>query len=212
MCIIGIIAVVFVVLLPTMMRPRQRHKASCVNQLKQTSLCFKQWALDNNDKFPMQVSVTNGGTMELVRQGNVFANFLVMSNELNTPKVLICLAETEKRRLTATTFGNRPIPGQIPFTNNNNTSYFVGVDAEDAKPQMLLVGDSHFALGGRRVPPGLMRLGTNSPVSWPRPIRDRHERGGNIGLSDGSVMNCSNDDLRRLLRNSGDATNRLAIP
>jgi hypothetical protein len=36
----------------------------------------------------MQVSVTNGGTMELVNGGTVFEHFLVMSNELSTPKLL----------------------------------------------------------------------------------------------------------------------------
>lgn len=211
--VIAVLAVLAAMWLPAMRKAKARSsRIGCVNNLKQISLAFKQWSLDSTDRYPTQVSVTNGGTMELIAQGSVFTTFLVMSNELNTPKVLICPGETEEKRMTATIFDNRPYPGQIPYTNDFNTSYFIGVDAEDAMPQMLLVGDSHFAFGGKRVPPGLLRLGTNSPVSWPRPIRTRHEKGGNIGLTDGSVMNCNNDDFRWLLRNSGDATNRLAIP
>ena len=211
--VIALLAVLAAIMLPAMRKAKARSgRSTCVNNLKQISLAFKQWPISSTDHYPMQASVTNGGTMELLRQGDVFTTFLVMSNELNTPKVLICPGETDGRRLAATTFGNRPGPYQIPFTNNNNVSYFIGVDAEDLKPQMLLVGDSHFAIGGRRVPPGLLRLETNSAVSWPRPIRARHEKGGNIGLADGSVMNCDDRGFREMLSQSGDLTNRLAIP
>lgn len=212
--VIAVLAVLAAMLLPAMTKAKSRSaRINCVNNLKQISLAFKQWSLDSTDRYPMQVSVTNGGTLELITSGNVFTTFLVMSNELNTPRILICPGETDTERLTATGWSSRtPPPGQTPFKNNFNTSYFIGVDAEDAKPQMLLVGDAHFALDGKRVPPGLLRLGTNSPVSWPRPFRDRHEKGGNIGLADGSVQNSSTKGFRWLLRNSGDATNRLVIP
>src|SRR5882724_2787082 len=51
-----------------------RHRATycgmyCVNNLKQVGVAFRTWALDNGDKYPPQVSVTNGGTMELVSGG-----------------------------------------------------------------------------------------------------------------------------------------------
>lgn len=211
--IIAVLAVLAAMLLPAMRRAERRSsRIGCVNNLKQISLAFKQWSLDSTDRYPTQVSVTNGGTMELIATGNVFTTFLVMSNELNTPKVLICPNETEEKRTTATTWSDQSSAGQTPFRNNFNTSYFIGVDAEDAWPQMLLVGDSHFALGGKRVPPGLLRLGTNSLVSWPRPIRERHEKGGNIGLTDGSVINCGTKSFREMLRQSGDPNNRLAIP
>ncbi len=198
---------------PAMRNAKARSgRSTCVNNLKQISLAFKQWSLDSTDRYPMQVSVTNGGTMELVEEGRVFPHFLVMSNELNTPRVLICPGETDPKRLTATTFGNQPFLGQIPYTNDFNVSYFVGVDAEDVRPQMLLVGDSHFAIGGKRATPGLVRLGTNSPVGWPKPIRKSHDKGGNIGLADGSVINCNSKGFQDLLPNTGDPTNRLAIP
>jgi len=43
----------------------------------------------------MQVSATNGGTMELVNSGVVWVHFAVMSNELNTPKYSL---PADKRR------------------------------------------------------------------------------------------------------------------
>jgi Tfp pilus assembly protein FimT len=105
---------------------------SCVNNLKQVGLSFRTWALDNGDKYPMQMSTNDGGTREWVGTGSVFKHFLVMSNELSTPKILFCPQENDRRRTAATTFANTVPVGaaqQVPFTNDNNISYFVGVDA-----------------------------------------------------------------------------------
>src|SRR5713101_1751498 len=102
-----VIAVAF--LLPALMRPRRYATGMyCSNHLKQIGLSFRTWALDNNGRFPMQVSVTNGGTMELVASGVVFRHFQVMSNELSTPTILICPMELAFARTMATTFGPEP--------------------------------------------------------------------------------------------------------
>jgi len=86
-----------VVVLPQLARGRCRcQKINCTNNLKQTGLSFKQWALDQQDRFPMEVSVTNGGTKEFVHSGAAWIHFTVMSNELNTPKVLFCPNEKAK--------------------------------------------------------------------------------------------------------------------
>ena len=94
-CILAVASAVLLV--PALLKAKRRSsRIGCANNLKQVSLAFKQWSLDNTDRYPMQVSVTNGGTMELVEQGNVFPHFLVMSNELNTPKILLCPEDDER--------------------------------------------------------------------------------------------------------------------
>jgi len=185
---------------------------SCVNNLKQVGLSFRQWALDNNDKNPMRVSVTNGGTMELIGNGNVFVHFLVMSNELNTPKVLFCPQESNPKRQPATTFASSISPGalySIPFTNDLSVTYFVGVDAVDTSPQMFLAGDDNLTIRGVRVKRGLLSLWTNTPVAW---TKDRHVNQGNICLADGSVRGFNNQTLARAFQSTGVVTNRLAMP
>src|SRR6266516_3654392 len=105
--IVTVLAVLVAVFLPAMTRRHYRNpRINCVNNLKQVGLAFRQWALDNNDKFPTQVSVTNGGTMELVESGNVYVHFLVMSNELNMPRILFCPQESNPKRQPATTFAS----------------------------------------------------------------------------------------------------------
>ena len=195
-------------------------KISCMNNLKQVGLAFRFWALDHNDKSPTEVSVTNGGAMEAVMAGNVAAVFQVMSNELSTPKLLFC-PEDRRRRQAVTFFKAAPAgrPNQITyFSNNSNVSYFVGLDATNASPSMLLSGDDNWLVGGEArnvaykgvpVRSGILALWTNTPVAW---SEARHDRNGNVGLADGSVQGFSSRRLAEALRNTGVATNRLAFP
>ena len=88
-----------------------REKAmsiSCVNNLKQIGLAAKIWALDNKDTFP--------------------PNFLSMSNELNTPKILVCPAET-----------NRQVAATFTAYTDANCSYELLTPSEnDTEPDRVL--------------------------------------------------------------------------
>jgi prepilin-type processing-associated H-X9-DG protein len=166
--------------------------------LQQLGLAYHTWALDHNDNYPMQVTVTNGGTLEWVGAGVVFPQFLVLSNELSTPKILVCPAD--KKRNAATSF-------ETGF-NDSRLSYFVGVDATQTNPQAFLSGDRNIT-NGTRVVAGFLELTTNRPSAW---THEMHNRQGNVGLADGSVMQFSNAKLQEAVRWSGLTTNRLAMP
>jgi prepilin-type N-terminal cleavage/methylation domain-containing protein len=212
--VIAIIIILAAVLLPPLAQPKARAaKINCVNNLKQVGVAYRTWALDNSDKYPAQVSITNGGTMELVLSGIVYPHFSVMSNELSTPKILVCPDDTARQKSVATTFSSTVPAGSgytRAFNSDASVSYFVGVDAADTSPLMLLSGDANIGLDGVGPTPGLQSFATNSSVSWYQP---RHEKGkkGNIGLADGSVEAFNSKELRKALTASG-ATNRLAIP
>jgi hypothetical protein len=68
----------------------------CVNNLKQIGVAFRMWALDHEDKFPFNVALANGGTLELCSRGedglekNPAPHFMVMSNELSSTRILTC--------------------------------------------------------------------------------------------------------------------------
>lgn len=212
--VVATIAGLILVVLPELTRPKARSaRISCTNNLKQLNYGFRIWAGDNNDKFPMQVSVTNGGVMELAEQGSAYAIFLVMSNELNTPKVLFCPSEASPGRINATVFASGPPPypksSSILFPSTNSLSYFVGLDAEETEPQRILAGDDHVSIAGVKPKPGLFLLPTNAPVEW---RNERHMKQGNVALADGSAQGFSISAFRTALAQSGIATNRLAMP
>lgn len=79
------------------------ERIRCVNNLKQIGLAMRVWSLDNQDAYP--------------------PNWQVMSNELSTPKILVCpsdTARTEARDFTS--------------FNQGNCSYEYFVPGADEKP------------------------------------------------------------------------------
>ena len=191
------------ILLPRMMnhrRPMSRApRIQCVNNLKQIGLAYRIWSGDHGDNYPMNISETNGGTIEFTTGPNAFRHFQVMSNELFTPKHLICPAEPDRTREWATNFN---------LLSNSNLSFFVGVDANETNVQMILSGD-HNITNGTPVKNGLLELTTARPAGW---TAEMHNKVGNLGLADGSVQQLSISGLQNAVANTGFATNRLQMP
>ena len=79
-------------------KARNRSRAICCNcNLKQIGLSFRTWALDHGGTNPMDVPIESGGTREYLASGEVFRHFQVMSNELSTPKILVCPKRRSQR-------------------------------------------------------------------------------------------------------------------
>lgn len=180
----------------------------CNNNQKQIGLSFRVFADGHSEKYPMNYSTNQGGTMEYTAAGQVFRHFLALSNELSTPLVLTCPSDTR-----------RPVKGvigsQMPTTNfaglsDSNISYFVSLDTTVTNQQSILSGDRDWLVNGAPVGAGIVVLvGTNSVVAWSGAI---HKRGGNICLGDGSVQSGSSVRLQEQVLYSDVATNRLLFP
>jgi len=195
--IVAVLAILAAMLLPALASAKRKAKRiNCVNNLKQDGLAFRLWEGDNGDKYPMAVSMNKNGTMEYAEDGNAFRHFQVMSNELSTPKILVCPADD---RIPAANFAK---------LKNQNVSYFVGLDAEETRPQMLLTGDRNVTNGLSPVR-SVLELRPEIPAGW---TEDLHKGQGNVGLADGSVQQVFMPGLQPMLRNTGDSTNRVALP
>jgi prepilin-type processing-associated H-X9-DG protein len=197
--VLAVLMIVVALLLPAVSTARRPARVNCVNNLKQVGLAFRLWEGDNNDKYPMAVSVTNGGAMELIATGNVAACFQLMSNELSTPKILLC--PQDARRVWATNFS--------AGFGNSNISYFVGLNAVETDPHTILDGDDDLIVSGAPVGSGILKLATNTLVKW---TNDRHQEAGNLGMADGSVQQVATNGLPEALQQTGVVTNQLAIP
>jgi hypothetical protein len=80
----------------------RKQRNQCINNLKQIGLSIRLWGGDNGGNWPFNVPQKKGGTMELCSPGadgfdaNGWRHFQVLSNELSTPKVLACPADSAK--------------------------------------------------------------------------------------------------------------------
>jgi type II secretory pathway pseudopilin PulG len=196
--IIALLAILAAMLLPALASAKRKaQRINCINNLKQTGLAFRVWEGDGN-WFPMGVSTNRGGTREFDSGADTFRHFQVMSNELSTPKILVCPADT---RVAAANFVH---------LNNQNVSYFVGLDATDIELQRFLDGDRNLT-ADNEPENGILKLVPGQRVSWTQTI---HVNQGNLGLSDGSVQQTSNIGLRKALKASGDPANtcRISLP
>ena len=196
--IVAVLAILAALFLPALAAAKRKSsKLNCASNLKQIGIAFRLWEGDNNGKYPMAVSVTNGGAMELVATGNVAACFRVMFNELSTPKILVCPEDTHT--VAATNFS-------IGFSNSN-ISYFLDPDAVETYPQMILDGDDNLLMNGKPVQPGILNFCTNSHVGW---TKDRHHGAGNVGMADGSAQQVTSEGIN--WAPAPGTTNRWLIP
>lgn len=205
-----VVVMVFIIaglVLPALVRPPRRHYINCVNNLKQVGLAFRMWSDDNNNKYPMAYAgnslypIINNAMAwdDVCTTGQYqYTIFQAMSNELSTPKILVCQLD---KRTAATNF-------TTDFNSNNRVSYFAGLDANEALPGSFLAGDWNLTNGQSRVK-GILSLQTNQNVGW---TKDLHNQTGNVAMGDGSVQQIANAQLKSFLTNTGLAANRLMFP
>jgi prepilin-type processing-associated H-X9-DG protein len=197
--VITVIAFGVLVLLPAF-APRRRYSTRiyCASNLKQVGLAFRIWEGDNGDRYPMSVFTNQAGGPLYADSANSYRYFQIMSNEINNPKVLIC--PDDNKRTAATNF-------TTDFINNSHVSYFIGLDADETRPQLFLAGDTNMK--GPPVKDGVMEILLNQPANW---TKERHQGAGNVCLADGSVQQFSSVALQTALQHTGLATNRLLFP
>jgi prepilin-type processing-associated H-X9-DG protein len=198
--IVAVIGVLAALVFPAWARSRARSfRVCCINNLKQTGLAFQVWAGDHHNKYPMEVSEKDGGSMEFTAGPNVFRHFQTMSNELSTPGILTCGSEVIDFMSPATNFS---------YLRNSNISFFVGVDASETNEAAILAGD-HNVTNGTVLKNGLLELTTNRLTGWTKAM---HNKVGNVLLADGSVQQVNISGVRDLVANTGLSTNRLQMP
>jgi hypothetical protein len=169
------------------------------------------------------VAVADGGSGWLVtvpQPDDWTDNYRAASNELVTPKILVCPTDKNKTVPPGLTGpGPKKAAAAAPAQNawslldgNKHISYFLGLDAQESKPQTILAGDSGISSGY-----ALQDLtfsgnnGTSIDVTFDATM---HEGSGHIVLSDASVHHVSTAQFREYIITSitsGSASNAVII-
>ena len=201
--VVVMVLIAGILLPPTGTRSKGKaNRITCVNNLKNIGLAWRISSTDQGNEFPWHKSGTNG-TMELLADpGSVWRHYRFISNELGSPRILVCPSDQERRMATNfSAFG----PG--------NLSYFLGLEGSEDTLESILGGDRNMTTNGMDVGPGLLRLGTNMNAGFSVKI---HNSAGNVLLGDGSVQQVTSGRFQETVVNaamaSTNAINRLLVP
>src|SRR5688572_20834462 len=88
--VIAIIGILAGLLLPALAKAKSKaHRIHCVSNLNQIGLAFRIFSNDHEGRFPWAVSTNEGGALGNFVPSNAQI-FRSISNELSTPKILVC--------------------------------------------------------------------------------------------------------------------------
>lgn len=200
-------ALLFAVVAPGLANSRNRsQRLVCMDNLRQIGQGAERWAFDHRDDLPWQISQTAGGTRPPVGifPTTTFVHFGIMSNELGSPKILVCPNDTRTGVKVAQDWSQLPFGGY--FNNayrDNATSYTINIHCWFSVAQAVMSSDRHLEVteaystscsyGFKDVSALNLHGPGSSKIAW---TNSQHGYVGNLLLRDGRVAEVPNSKLQ----------------
>ena len=136
--VITIIAILAALLLPALAGAKRKARdTECINHLRHVGVGLRVWANDRG-AFPWNMPVEEGGSLG---SPDWTDHFRAASDELVTPKILYCPTDAERTSPGANSTSWAALDG------DRHISYFIGLSADESKPQTILAGDRAIGSG-----------------------------------------------------------------
>jgi prepilin-type processing-associated H-X9-DG protein len=236
--VIGIIAVLISVLLPTLNKARQAaNRAACLANLRSVMQMMAIYAAENKQQIPMGTSSDVYQTSYFIAQGNSVTNWrwptwgpLYKANLVKSPKYLYCPSETrsyhmfegeDNRWKPDNPAGNlndglragfylRPCSATYQPVLWRSTSPFTPVDNKNYPAASPFVWAPYPRISKMK------RTAIAADIfGFPVRINQRHQKGFNVAYADGSATWCEREALKNDLPKSvnlyGNPANATAI-
>ncbi len=203
------VALLALLALPALATSQSRgHVAQCLNNLRLMGRAVQMWASDYTGQPPWRTLQSDGGLMPNLgsRAGNAWFDYVSLSNQLGTPRILACPAD--EGVLVASDFSrNNGGYLSVPY-RANATSYSLNLESLTEQPQVFLAGDLNINL----IPTASTcqtRVNNASTFNyfsagnhaWTNRV---HGVTGNIVTIDGGVAATSSEQMRAALRRLDD--------
>jgi len=196
--------------LPALAASQSRgHVAQCLNNLRLMGRAVQMWASDYTGQPPWRTLQTDGGLMPISgsRPGNAWFDYLSLSNQLGTPRILACPADQGVLMASDFTFNINGGYASVAY-RARATSYSLNLESLTEQPQVFLAGDLNINLIGATT--GCQTRVNNASIFnnfsadnhvWTNRV---HGVTGNIVTMDGSVAPTSSEEMRASLKVSDD--------
>ena len=226
--VVAVVGVLAALVLAELTKQKNKsNRISCVGRHKQIGTGFRVFASDNGDRYPLEVIqiptnpyiVQSGATGSLVNSSNAAAWQVAqaMWNELQSPKLLLCPTDRERRTCQRVTdFAGLAGAPRImttaslghPGNQNHAVSYALGVAADESRPLGVLLFDrnvNNVGLAGASLASNVALTRTRVVMNGtPGPTQAVYVKGtrmhgleGNLAYADGSVQQATAAVLRQ---------------
>ena len=202
---LAVCALLLAIVLPALAHDRARaSRIQCLNNLRQIGVGMALWGDDHGGEPPHHVLFSEGGSRRHPLSENAWVHFSYISNDLVSPKVLLCPSDTG---VPASDFSGSPTEGYLhPNFRNRATSYFLAFTyyADDYRIQS---GDRNIYSQGAKSSSyfNTSAFVTMNPLNpefrW---MPGLHGDSGNLLFTDGQVEQADTARLRSAAERGAD--------